>query len=150
MFRAMRKAEGKRLKAEGSVEALRGLALKALQHATPAGSYEIRQALAELESTANAADQLEAGHNDADASALHAAGRAFEKGTQPVCTAIVSALQAGDMEALKGLRALLPHLLEDVNAEPVLGDVLAHQVGKAVMEGLNSGAKAPSKGATAP
>ena len=63
---------------------------------------------------------------------------AFEKDMRPVREAIVSALEAGDMEAMKGLRALLPHLLADVNSQPALADLLAHQLGKSFLAGLNS------------
>lgn len=69
---------------------------------------------------------------------LKAAVAAFQSDMQPVVTAIVSALHAGDMNALKGLRALLPHLLAEVNASPALADVLAHQVGKSLLTGLTA------------
>ncbi len=69
---------------------------------------------------------------------LQAAAKAFENDMQPVRDAIVSALEDGDMEALKGLRALLPHLLADVNSQPALADLLAHQLGKSFLEGLNA------------
>jgi ribosomal protein S1 len=61
---------------------------------------------------------------------------AFEADMKPVRDAIVSALKAGDAEALKGLRAMLPHLLSDVNKSPALADHLAHQLGKAFLGGL--------------
>jgi len=57
---------------------------------------------------------------------------------QPVCGAVVSALHAGDIEALQGLRAMLPHYLAEVNREPALADLLAHQLGKSFLEGLNA------------
>ena len=63
---------------------------------------------------------------------------AFERDMRPVVGAVVSALEAGDVEALKGLRALLPHLLADVNRAPALADLLAHQLGKSFLEGLNA------------
>ncbi len=63
---------------------------------------------------------------------------AFQRDMRPVCGAIVSALEAGDVEALKGLRALLPHLLAEVNKAPALADLLAHQLGKSLLEGLNA------------
>lgn len=69
---------------------------------------------------------------------LHAASAAFEKDMRPVCAAIVGALQAGDLDALHGLRALLPHLLAEVNAEPALADALARQLGGALLAGLTS------------
>jgi len=71
-------------------------------------------------------------------SEVEEAAKAFESDMQPVCTAIVSALEDGDIEALKGLRALLPHLLSDVNRAPALADLLAHQLGKSFLEGLNA------------
>jgi hypothetical protein len=63
---------------------------------------------------------------------------AFERDMRPVAGAVVSALEAGDVEALKGLRAILPHLLKDVNRSPALADLLAHQLGKSFLEGLNA------------
>jgi len=66
------------------------------------------------------------------------AAAAFEKDMQPVCNAVVAALHAGDLKALQGLRALLPHLLEEVNRAPALADLLAHQLGKALLDGLNA------------
>jgi phage gp29-like protein len=73
------------------------------------------------------------------AKADSAAAAAFERDMQPVCKAVVAALQAGDAHALKGLQALLPHLLEEVNASPDLADVLAHQMGKALLHGFTGG-----------
>lgn len=64
---------------------------------------------------------------------------AFHRDMRPVCGAVVSALEAGDIEALRGLRAMLPHLLADVNREPALADLLAHQLGKSFLAGLNAG-----------
>jgi hypothetical protein len=64
------------------------------------------------------------------------AGAAFEKDMQPVCTAIAGALQKGDLNALRDLRALLPHLLLEVNRDPALGDLLAHQLGKTFLDGM--------------
>jgi len=66
------------------------------------------------------------------------AAAAFERDMQPVCTAIVSALQSGDVEALRGLRALLPHLLAEVNESPELADVLAFHLGKSVLDGIHA------------
>lgn len=66
------------------------------------------------------------------------AAAAFESDMQPVCNAIVSALEAGDLEALQGLHAILPHLLAEVNASPALADALAHQLGRALVSGLIS------------
>jgi hypothetical protein len=64
------------------------------------------------------------------------AAAAFESDMAPVRGAIVAALQAGDLAALKGLRALLPHLLEQVNSDSTLADLLAHQLGKELLTGL--------------
>lgn len=64
------------------------------------------------------------------------AAAAFAKDMAPVRNAIVAALQAGDVDALKGLRALLPHLLKQVNDQPALADLLAHQLGKEILQGL--------------
>ncbi len=65
------------------------------------------------------------------------AARAFERDMQPVCKAVIEALQAGDKHALEGLRGMLPHLLEEVNANPVLADVLTRQLGRELLAGLN-------------
>jgi hypothetical protein len=86
--------------------------------------------------TANARAEAEALIADLEPSALSQAAAAFERDMRPTCTAIVSALQAGDMEALRGLRAMLPHLLADVNQDPTLADVLAFQLGKSFLAGL--------------
>lgn len=63
--------------------------------------------------------------------------KAFERDMQPVCKAVVEALQAGDKHALEGLRAMLPHLLAEVNASPALADVLTRQLGRELLAGLN-------------
>ncbi len=68
--------------------------------------------------------------------ALADAAAAFERDMQPVRDAIAGALQAGDLDALRGLRAMLPTLLADVNASPELADVLAFHLGKAVLEAM--------------
>lgn len=65
-----------------------------------------------------------------------AAVRAFERDMQPVCKAVVEALQAGDRAALEGLRAMLPHLLEDVNRSPRLASALTKLLGREVLAGL--------------
>jgi hypothetical protein len=66
------------------------------------------------------------------------AAAAFESDMQPVCRAVSAALKSGDADALRGLRALLPHLLEEVNKAPALADLLAHQLGKSLLEGLKA------------
>ena len=63
---------------------------------------------------------------------------AFERDMQPVCKAVADALQAGDMDALRGLRGLFPHLLREVNAAPELADVLAHQLGAEILKGFTA------------
>lgn len=67
---------------------------------------------------------------------LEEAAAAFEVDMSPVRKAMVEALQEGDLEALRGLRAMLPGLLGEVLAEPSLADVLAGMVGREVAEGL--------------
>ncbi len=64
------------------------------------------------------------------------AAAAFESDMRPVCAAVVSALQAGDIASLQGLRGLLPHLLAEVNQSPALAEVLALQMGRALVAGL--------------
>jgi hypothetical protein len=64
------------------------------------------------------------------------AAAAFASDMQPVCSALVAALKANDMDALKGLRAMLPHLLAEVNNAPELVDLLAHQLGKTFLDGF--------------
>jgi len=68
--------------------------------------------------------------------ALPDAAAAFRGDMQPIVTAIAAALQHGDLAAFKGLRTLLPHLLAEVNAQPALADLLAHEVGAAVLAGM--------------
>lgn len=67
---------------------------------------------------------------------LAAAAAAFERDMAPVRDAMVAALRDGDLEALRGLRAMLPGLLGDVNDQPALADVLAEMVGREVAESL--------------
>lgn len=70
--------------------------------------------------------------------AARAAG-AFERDMAPVRVAMIEALQEGDLEALRGLRAMLPGLLADVLAEPSLADVLAEMIGGEVAERVEGG-----------
>ena len=72
------------------------------------------------------------------------AARLFAEDMQPVVSAVSAALHAGDVAALRGLRSMLPHLLGEVNAQPRLADLLAHQLGKAFLEGLAENAPARS------
>lgn len=108
------------------MSSMRTLARRALPLMSQAARAEAETLLAGLDRTANAAD-------------LRAAEAAFERDMRPVREAIISALEAGDMEAMKGLRALLPHLLAEVNRSPELADVLAFQIGKAFVAGLTDG-----------
>ncbi len=101
------------------------LARRALPLMTPNARAEAEGLIADLSDPTDRTDL-------ADATA------AFESDMRPVCGAIVSALEAGDIEALKGLRALLPHLLADVNRAPALADLLAHQLGKSFLTGLKA------------
>lgn len=66
------------------------------------------------------------------------AGAAFEHTMQPVCDAIVSALH-GNLRDFQDLRILLPHLLRSVARNPELSDLLAYQLGKTFMDGLQEG-----------
>lgn len=61
---------------------------------------------------------------------------AFEKDMQPVVSALAGALHANDLNALKGLQALLPGLLREVNRAPALAELLALQLGTAFLDGL--------------
>lgn len=81
-----------------------------------------------------AADAAEAPESLADFK--ERAATAFARDMQPVVSALASALHANDLEALKGLRALLPGLLREVNRAPALADLLALQLGAAFLEGL--------------
>ena len=104
---------------------LRILARRALPLMTSEARAEAEGILDDLNRTANASD-------------VEAAAAAFERDMRPVREAIVSALKAGDMEALRGLRAMLPHLLAEVNRSPDLADVLAFQLGKSLVTGLTA------------
>jgi phage gp29-like protein len=73
-----------------------------------------------------------------DAEGLQEARRAFERDMQPIVSAVVEALKDGDNHALKGLKALLPELLREVNEEPELADLLTQQLGMAMMRGIMS------------
>ena len=81
------------------------------------------------------AQAMEAEQTKQDSSLI---GSAFEADMRPVCKAIVSSLQAGDMEAMRGLRAMLPHLLAEVNREPALAEALAFQLGKSLVQGMTA------------
>lgn len=83
-----------------------------------------------------AADFAVAEARSANGVDLAAAAAAFEADLRPVRDALVEALQAGDIAALRGLRAMLPGLLGDVNDQPALADVLAEMVGREVAESL--------------
>ena len=102
------------------------LACRALPLMSPEARAEAVSLLVDLGRTPNA-----------DA-ALQEAQAAFQEDMRPVREAIVSALEAGDIETLRGLRALLPHLLAEVNHSPSLADLLAYQLGKSLLDGLNA------------
>lgn len=65
---------------------------------------------------------------------LRKAAQAWESDVAPAVEAIVAALRAGDRAAMLGLRAILPTLLKEVNADPVLHDVMALQMGRAIAQ----------------
>ena len=96
------------------------------EHLRPA----IEAQLGKVERTANAA--AEDFRKD-----LKAAAHAFESDMQPVCKAVVEALKAGDLVALKKLRSILPDLLAEVNRSPKLATVLIRQLGRELIEGLH-------------
>lgn len=73
------------------------------------------------------------------------AAAAFERDMEPIRDAIVHALVAGDLAAIRGLRLMLPALLREVNADPVLTDVFAHQVGKTFIEVLQNTEEPPTE-----
>ena len=113
-----------------------GLARRALPLMDADSRAEAEQLIAELSTENVTPDSL--------ADFTRRAAAAFEADMQPVCNAIVSALHANDTAALKGLRALLPHLLEQVNRDPSLSDLLAHQLGKSLLDGMHSDGAATS------
>jgi hypothetical protein len=67
-----------------------------------------------------------------------AVAAAFEADMRPVVGAVVSALEAGDVEAFRGLRAMLPHLLAEVNESAGLQEALGRVLGEALVRGLFS------------
>ncbi|GEM_PF-4940360 len=113
-----------------NLAALTTAATKSLPLMTGPKREEAQRLIAELQ-LANVSFQPEAGKT--------AAASAFESDMQPLCKAVAAALHAGDLEALRGLRALLPHLLEEINRDPALANELASQMGRAVLTGLNAG-----------
>jgi hypothetical protein len=121
----MKKAEGKRLKAE---------VLKMAAKMPPARARMVLAAIAAGSSTLLSASRD--GGDAASAEALQEARRAFEKDVRPVVTAVVDALMAGDTHALEGLRAMLPGLLDAVNDEPELAEILTGQIGTEVLRGM--------------
>lgn len=102
------------------------LAERALPLMNAADRAEAEALLAELR-TANAADETLAEWT-------RRAAAAFQQDMQPVCEAIAAALHAGDLGALRGLRALLSSMLAPVHAQPALADLLAHQLGQTLIE----------------
>ncbi len=79
--------------------------------------------------------------NQADAQSLadfkSKADEAFKEDMQPLCKGIAAALHAGDLAALRGLRALLPHYLEQMSDAPALADLLALQLGSEIIVGMS-------------
>ncbi len=96
--------------------------LEAAASLPPARARAVLAALAARESGA-----------DAETATL---AEAFERDMQPVRRALAEAVQEGDIDALRGLRALLPHLLAEVMRSPELAVLLAWHVGKAVLVGM--------------
>ncbi len=123
----MKKSEVGSGKSEVLADATRvaALARQALPLMTPEQRAETLRLIDEIGRTENAA-------------ATAAAAKAFQRDMRPVTDALVSALKAGDVAALQGFRALLPHLLAEVNASPELADVAALTMGKALMQGLTA------------
>ncbi|MEO7933210.1 MAG: hypothetical protein ABIT76_08645 [Chthoniobacterales bacterium] len=101
------------------------IARAALKHVSPEDRAEIEKQILALERTENASP-----------AEREAAQKAFESDLQPVRDAIVEALQSDDLEALRGLRAMLPELLVKVNANGALADHFAFLLGTAVVQGL--------------
>jgi phage gp29-like protein len=97
--------------------------LEAAQAATPAEARAILSGNAETLKAENSATAVAA---------------AFEEDMRPVVGAVVSALEAGDVEAFRGLRAMLPHLLAEVNESAGLQEALGRVLGEALVRGLFS------------
>jgi hypothetical protein len=97
----------------------------------PQARAETELILAELGRTANAAAS-----DESLAEFKARASKAFERDMQPICDALAGALRENDLAALKGLQALLPQLLAEVNKAPALADLLAIQLGQTFLEGL--------------
>jgi hypothetical protein len=72
------------------------------------------------------------------AAAKQQAAAAWEQDMAPVRAAIVSALEAGDLAALRGLKGLLAPLLAEVNQQPALADLLAVQLGQELLAGMQT------------
>lgn len=86
--------------------------------------------------TANARAEAEELIAVLEGSPRAAAAAAFEADMVPVRDAIAEALEGGDMDSLRGLRAMLPHLLAEVNAEPALAEELTAMIGREVVLGM--------------
>lgn len=110
--------------------------LKAAQAATPTLAREVlrRSVQSAVFSKGSATDPSADGLNTENSAAEAAA--AFEGDMRPVVGAIVSAIEAGDLEAFRGLRAMLPHLLAEVNESAGLQEALGRVLGEALVEGL--------------
>lgn len=105
-------------------------AKRALALMSPEQRAEAEVLLEELSATANAAPDI--------ADFKRRAAATWERDMRPVREAIVKALRDGDMAALRGLRALLPTLLHEVNQQPLLADLLAMQLGQDVLAGMKA------------
>jgi hypothetical protein len=64
------------------------------------------------------------------------AAKAFTDGIRPVCDAVMAAIEAGDLAAFKGLRAMFAPMLVEINQEPELADILQREMGAALVEGI--------------
>ena len=80
---------------------------------------------------------------------LEQAAAAFAHDLQPVCVALVEALQAGDMQALSKLRSRLPELLIEAARDSLLEHVLANQIGRHFVAAFDETHGAPIKSAEA-
>jgi hypothetical protein len=106
--------------------------LEAAQAATPGLARELlrRSVQSSVFSKGSATEPLNTENS------TKAAAAAFEEDMRPVVGAIVSALEAGDVDAFRGLRAMLPHLLSEVNESAGLQEVLGRMLGEAIVQGL--------------
>lgn len=104
------------------------LARLALPLMSPAQRAEAEELLADLRTSNAQPESLE--------EFKQRAADAFEADMRPVCLALAGALHANDLAALKGLQALLPGLLREVNKAPALADLLALQLGQTFLDAM--------------